>query len=207
MAAAVLQLAELGLHGAAFLCGVVCAAALTVAQGEFGGRCPLYGAVSWNGTALVPEAFSHPSLCSFVSGVSVVAALCGFAALLRGVAGCCGQEAPRDRPWLGIALAVAFIVLFFLLVSACILRVGMDAFCASIVQAKGLASCQEAEQQPWGSYSPARFYSNLYSAQASGWVSAFLWALLSARLLARRRSGTPAPESSAESEAILGGRR
>jgi len=41
MAAAVLQLAELGLHGAAFLCGVVCAAALTVAQ------VPAWGVAAW----------------------------------------------------------------------------------------------------------------------------------------------------------------
>lgn len=28
-------------------------------------------------------------------------------------------------------------------------------------------SCQEAERKPWVSYSPTRFYSNLYSAQVS----------------------------------------
>lgn len=32
MAVSVLQLVELALHGAAFLCGIVCASALTVAQ-------------------------------------------------------------------------------------------------------------------------------------------------------------------------------
>ena len=44
----------------------------------------------------------------------------------------------RDRTWLSVALVIAFIILFFLLISACILRVGMDAFCASIVQTKSL---------------------------------------------------------------------
>lgn len=45
----------------------------------------------------------------------------------------------RDRTWLSIALVVAFIILFFLLIAACILRVGTDALCASIVQTKSLS--------------------------------------------------------------------
>ncbi|XP_074714007.1 transmembrane protein 179B-like [Strix uralensis] len=213
MAVSVLQLVELGLHGAAFLCGIVCASSLTVAQGEFGGWCLLYGAVSWNGTALVPKSFSHVSLCYFVSAVSVVVALCCFSALLYGIYGCCSDEAPWDRAWLSVALGVAIIILFFLLVSACILRVGMDALCASLVQTKALASCQEAEHKPWGSYSPTRFYRNLYSAQAAAWVNVFLWCLLTARLLLLRRRDAPfpllrrdEPEGGGESEAIFGGR-
>ncbi|XP_054664312.1 transmembrane protein 179B [Grus americana] len=207
MAVSVLRLAELGLHGAAFLCGIVCASALTVAQGEFGGRCVLYGTVSWNGSALVPRSFSHISLCYFVSAVSVAVALCCFSALLYGIYGCCTEESRWDRTWLSIALVVAFVVLFFLLVSACILRVGMDALCASIVQTKSLSGCQEAERKPWASYSPTRFYSNLYSAQASAWVSVSLWCLLSAGLLLRRRMDVPFPRPNApETEPIFGGR-
>lgn len=45
----------------------------------------------------------------------------------------------RDRTWLSIALVVAFIILFFLLIAACILCVGTDALCASIVQTKSLS--------------------------------------------------------------------
>ncbi|KAM7074607.1 transmembrane protein 179B [Ciconia maguari] len=213
MAVSVLLLAELALHGAAFLCGIVCASALTVAQGEFGGWCILYGTVSWNGTMLVPKSFSHISLCYFVSTISVVVALYCFSSLLYGIYSCCTNESQWDRTWLSVALVVAFIILFFLLISACILRVGMDAFCASIVQTKSLSSCQEAEHKPWVSYSPTRFYSNLYSAQASAWVNVFFWCLLTARLLVQRRREAPFlllrrndPEWSAETEAIFGGR-
>ncbi|XP_075583252.1 transmembrane protein 179B [Pelecanus crispus] len=212
MAVSVLQLAELVLHGAAFLCGIVCASALTVAQGEFGGWCILYGTVSWNGTALVPKSFSHISLCDFVSAVSIVVALYCFSSLLYGIYSCCTNESQWDRTWLSIALVVAFVILFFLLISACILRVGMDAFCASIMQTEGLSSCQEAERKPWASYTPTRFYSNLYSAQASAWVNVFFWCLLTARLLAQRRREAPFlllrrndPEWSAETEAIFRG--
>uniref|UniRef100_A0A8C8AG40 Uncharacterized protein n=1 Tax=Otus sunia TaxID=257818 RepID=A0A8C8AG40_9STRI len=119
-----------------------------------------------NGTALVPKSFSHVSLCYFVSAVSVVVALCCFSALLYGIYSCCSDEAP-DRAWLSVALGVAIIILFFLLVSACILRVGMDALCASLVQTRTVTSCQEAEHKPWGSYRPTRFYRNLYSAQVT----------------------------------------
>ncbi|XP_054039943.1 transmembrane protein 179B [Rissa tridactyla] len=213
MAVSVLLLAELALHGAAFLCGIVCASALTVAQGEFGGQCLLYGVVSWNGTALVPRSFSHVSLCYFVSGVSIVVALYSFSSLLHGAYSCCTGESQRDRTWLSIALVIAFVVLFFLLVSACVLRVGTDALCTSLLQTQSLASCREAEQKPWVSYSPSRFYSNLYSAQASAWVSVFLWCLLTTRLLLQRRRDAPFPllrrhdpEWSAETEAIFGGR-
>ncbi|XP_053911585.1 transmembrane protein 179B [Cuculus canorus] len=212
MAVSALQLAELGLHGAAFLCGIVCASALTVAQGEFGGFCLLYGTVSWTGTALSPKSFSSVSLCSFVSAVSVVVALYSFSALLYGVYGSCVEEPRGDRAWLSVALLMAFIVLFFLLVAASILRVGMNALCASMVETKALVSCQEAERKPWVSYSPTRFYSNLYSAQASAWVNVFLWCLLTVRLWWRRRRRSEEVPSQllrstdAESEGLFGGR-
>ncbi|XP_035428327.1 transmembrane protein 179B isoform X1 [Cygnus atratus] len=209
MAVSVPWLLGLALHGAVFLCGIVCASALTVAQGEFGGQCLLYGTVSWNGTALVPRSFSHISLCYFVSAVSVVVALCCFAVLLYS---CCADEPHRSRACLTFTLVMATVILLFLLISACILRTGMDVLCASIVHTKQLASCQEAEHKPWVFYSPSRFYSNLYSAQASAWVNMFLWCLLMAWLVIQQRREVPIPllhrqdpEWSAETEAILGG--
>ncbi|XP_033927691.1 transmembrane protein 179B [Melopsittacus undulatus] len=186
MAASTLQLVELVLHGAAFLCGIASAAALTVAQGEFGGQCILYGSVSWNGTTLVPKAFSHLSLCYFISGVSIVVALYCFASLLYGIFGCCTGETHWDRSWLRITLVVTIIILFFLLISACILRVGMDVLCASIMETKGVSSCWDAQHSPWALYSPIHFYSNLSSAQSSAWVTVFLWCLLTARRLLQR---------------------
>ncbi|XP_071588776.1 transmembrane protein 179B [Heliangelus exortis] len=213
MAARGLRLGELGLHGAAFICGIVCASALTVAQGDFGGLCLLYGTVSWNGTALVPRAFSHISLCHFVTIVTILVALYSFSSFLYGIYTCCAEDSPWDRVWLRVALVAALIILFFLFICACILRVGMDAFCASILQSKSFSSCQEAELAPWVSYSPTHFYHNLYSAQASAWVNVFLWCLLTARMLLLRRSEDPFqllppnnPEWGAESEAIFGGR-
>ncbi|XP_067170892.1 transmembrane protein 179B [Apteryx mantelli] len=213
MAVSALQLSELVLHGAAFLCGIVGAAALTVTQGAFGGRCVLYGAATWNGTALGLESFSHVSLCYFVSAVSILVALYCFAALLCGIYSCCADESWRDRAWLSVALAVASVILFFLLISACILRTGMDALCTSVVRAASLASCQEAQRKPWPPYDSSRFYSNLYSAQAAAWVNVFAWCLLLVLLAVQRQREAPFtllrrgdPEWSAETEAIFGGR-
>uniref|UniRef100_A0A8V5GYR2 Uncharacterized protein n=1 Tax=Melopsittacus undulatus TaxID=13146 RepID=A0A8V5GYR2_MELUD len=137
MAASTLQLVELVLHGAAFLC-----CSLWILWGLMGGchhHHPLLAArfVSWNGTTLVPKAFSHLSLCYFISGVSIVVALYCFASLLYGIFGCCTGETHWDRSWLRITLVVTIIILFFLLISACILRVGMDVLCASIMETKG----------------------------------------------------------------------
>ncbi|KAM4643659.1 LOW QUALITY PROTEIN: transmembrane protein 179B [Amazona ochrocephala] len=204
MAASTLQLLELILHGAAFLCGIACASALTVAQGEFGGWCILYGSVGWNGTALAPAAFSPLSLCYFISGVSIAVALYCFASLLYGIFGCCTGESQRDRSWLCIVIAI--IILFFLLISACILRVGMDVLCASIVETKRVPSCRDAQHESWALYSPIHFYSNLSSAQTSAWVTVFLWCLLTARLLLQRRREPRIPLlRSNGAEAAVGG--
>uniref|UniRef100_A0A672U2B7 Transmembrane protein 179B n=1 Tax=Strigops habroptila TaxID=2489341 RepID=A0A672U2B7_STRHB len=201
MAVSTLQLVELVLHGAAFLCGIACASALTVAQGEFGGWCILYGTVSWNGTVLVPKPSSHLSLCYFISGVSIVVALYCFSSLLYGIFGCCTGE---DRSWLRVTLVVTIIILFFLLISACILRVGMDVFCASIMETKRVSSL------PGGSLIPA--CSCVPPAASSAWVTVFLWCLLTARLLVQRRQEPRIlllrhndPECSAEAEATFGG--
>ncbi|XP_064359335.1 transmembrane protein 179B [Dromaius novaehollandiae] len=213
MAVSALQLSELALHGTAFLCGIISAAALTVTQGAFGGRCVLYGAAARNGTALALESSGPASLCYFVSGVSVLAALYCFAALLHGIYRCCLDEGRGGRAGLGVALAVTAAILFLLLVAAGVLRAGMDALCASAVRAAGLSSCREAQRRPWPSRDAGRFYSNLYSAQAAAWVSVAAWGGLLALLALRRRREAPFallrrgdPEWSAETEAIFGGR-
>ncbi|XP_042295201.1 transmembrane protein 179B [Sceloporus undulatus] len=180
MAGSGLELVGLALHAASFLCGVICASALTVTQGEFGGRCILYGSVVNNGS-LVLSATSPASLCNFVSTVSILTAILSFVALLRGIyRSCFGNGHPLDGVWVKGSLSVSAVVLFFLMVSACILRVGMDAFCTSIHQAVAAISCQEAQHQPWVSpYHSERFYDNLYTAEAAAWVNFFFWCLMS----------------------------
>ncbi|KAM9133945.1 transmembrane protein 179B [Pangshura tecta] len=214
MAVSALQLGELALHGAAFLCGVVCASALTVTQGEFDGRCILYGSVDKNGTALALSHFSNISLCYFVAAISILIAVYCFSVLLYGIYSCCMDERRWDHTWLTINLAISAVILFFLLVSACILRVGMDTLCSSILQTKLVNSCQGAQHAQWfPPYNAARFYDNLYSAEAAAWVNFFFWCLLLVLLLVQRRREAPFqllqrndPEWSSETDAIFGAR-
>ncbi|KAF7238343.1 hypothetical protein EYD10_14911 [Varanus komodoensis] len=132
------QLAGLGLSAAAFLCGIICASALTVTQGEFGSQCILYGSVRYNGTLSLSRV-SHSSLCYFVSATSVLASILSFAVLFQGIYHGCFGDGQSEHTWFKGSVAIAAAVLFFLLVSGCILRVGMDTLCAAIVQSSAAA--------------------------------------------------------------------
>ncbi|KYO19237.1 transmembrane protein 179B isoform X2 [Alligator mississippiensis] len=213
MALSALQLAQLALHGAAFLCGIICASALTVTQGQFGGHCMLYGEVRPNGSKLMLAADSPASLCYFVSAVAVVAALAAFSALLHSIYSCCVDDGLWDRTWLGVALVASAFILFFLMVVACILEAGINALCRSMLQMKLVPSCRDAQDRVWVAADSSRFYDNLYSTKATAWVNFFFWGLLLAVLLLQRRQDAPFrllsrrdPEWSAETEAIIGGR-
>ncbi|XP_044305269.1 transmembrane protein 179B [Varanus komodoensis] len=205
------QLAGLGLSAAAFLCGIICASALTVTQGEFGSQCILYGSVRYNGTLSLSRV-SHSSLCYFVSATSVLASILSFAVLFQGIYHGCFGDGQSEHTWFKGSVAIAAAVLFFLLVSGCILRVGMDTLCAAIVQSSAAASCQEAQRRPWvHPYRAEKFYDNLYTAEAAAWVNFFFWCLMVVLLVLERfikSSSQPLRSSSArtdEAAPIIGG--
>ncbi|KAJ6634095.1 hypothetical protein lerEdw1_014147 [Lerista edwardsae] len=147
---------------------------LVLFQGKFGGRCILYGTVLYNGTLSFCST-SHVSVCYFASAISMLAAVFSFSALLYGIYSCCVGEGQSERVWLKGSLALSAGVLFFLLISACILRVGMDTLCSSIHKSVAAVSCQEAQHSSWvRPYDGEKFYDNLYTAEVSsgaGWVS------------------------------------
>ncbi|XP_018592645.2 transmembrane protein 179B [Scleropages formosus] len=187
-------LAELVLHAACFVCGVVTAAALTVVQGEFGGRCVLYGTVSYNGTtqSLVLDGSSSPSLCYFVSVVSVCVAIYCFSVTLYWVyLSCVGDEVTRARIWMTASLVVCGVFLFFLLVSGCVLKIGRDHLCNSIIEKASLKSCEEAQNKTWVSpLKRVQFYSGLRNAETSVWVNFFFWIIIVAMVIIQKRQGT-----------------
>lgn len=47
-------------------------------QGNFGGLCMLYGHVNYNGSLIGVQAASSPSLCYFVSAISIMVAVVCF---------------------------------------------------------------------------------------------------------------------------------
>ncbi|XP_034282221.1 transmembrane protein 179B [Pantherophis guttatus] len=172
-------LLEVALNAAALLAALGCAAALGLAQGGFGGKCILYGSVDYNGTLILLSS-SPPSLCYFISAISGLTAIFNLVSLLRGLYSLCFGDGHLVHTWIRTSLVVSATLLFFLLVSACILRVGMDFFCGSIQKSKAAASCQEAQQRPWVKpYHPGKFYNNLYAAQATAWVNFLFWFLMS----------------------------
>nr|XP_033810710.1 transmembrane protein 179B [Geotrypetes seraphini] len=217
-----LERVELLLYGASFICGVVSSAALAVTQGEFEGHCILYGDVSSNSTGkaiFTFSAFSSYSLCYFVSVISLLISLYCFCIMLYWVYVSCIDEVTRGTRWLNISVVVSVLILFFLLVSACVLRVGMNNLCDSILKTKRVQKCAEAQDLTWISpYDGSRFYTNLYSAESAAWVNFFFWIVVVVLLSIQKRlssssapfqplSGLDPEWTTSETEAIIGTQR
>lgn len=63
-----------------------------VMQGHFRGQCILYGTVEYNTSGLILENPSHPSLCYFVSAISVSVAIYCFCLTLYWIYTSCVEE-------------------------------------------------------------------------------------------------------------------
>ncbi|XP_066575085.1 transmembrane protein 179B [Amia ocellicauda] len=185
---------ELVLYAGCFICGIITASSVTITQGEFAGSCMLYGSFQYNKTALAVGVgtSSAPSLCHFLSAMSVLVAVYCFSLVLYWVYASCVDEVKRERVWMWVSLAVAGVFLFFLLVSGCVLRIGRDTLCqASTKDMLMVKSCQDIERQNWTKpYNGAQFYSSLHNAETSVWVNFFFWVLILALLVVQRRQGS-----------------
>ncbi|XP_063058255.1 transmembrane protein 179B [Engraulis encrasicolus] len=183
---------ELVLYAGCFISGIIAAASLTVTQGNFAGRCILYGSVHINATgqSLTIESSSSPSLCYFVSAISIFVAIYCFSLILYWVyVSCVDGDAKRERTGHNAMLMVCGIVVFFLLVSGCVLRVGREHLCLHILQTvPSLTSCEEAQNKTWSSpYNGSQFSSGLHRAERSVWVNFFFWILIVAVVAVQRR--------------------
>ncbi|XP_078064228.1 transmembrane protein 179B-like [Mustelus asterias] len=159
-------------------------------EGEFGSRCVLYGVAKWNATgrSLGVEQFGNTSLCGFVSAVSVIIAIYCFCTVFYFIYANCIEEATRGVRWLTACLAMSGVHLFFLLVSGCLLRVGLSTFCQSIVAQPGVKRCSEAEKLNWTApYNGSTFYQNVTSAETSTWVNFIFWLVALALLIVQRK--------------------
>ncbi|KAM9835071.1 transmembrane protein 179B [Syngnathus typhle] len=187
-----LLLLELVLYASCFVCGIVTAASLTIVQGNFGGLCMLYGAVSYNatGSVLGVQDTSSASLCYFVSAISVmVAVLCFSLSLYWLYAVCIDGDARREVVWMNATVGVSGIFLFFLLISGCVLKIGRDTLCNSLTRSvPNMTSCEEAQTKKW--VSPIKgdnFFTGLQKAETAVWVNFFLWLLIGALIFIQRR--------------------
>ncbi|XP_038587669.1 transmembrane protein 179B [Micropterus salmoides] len=201
MALTVLLLVELGLYASCFVCGIVTAASITIVQGNFGGRCILYGLVDYNATmSLIGlQSSSSSSLCYFVSAISVMAAVVCFSlSLYLLYSFCIDGEIKRGRIWMNLTVAVCGAFLFFLLITGCMLKIGRDSLCSSVLQAvSNVTRCEDAQTKNWVSpLKGGRFYDNLHKAETAVWVSFFFWLIIGVLVIIQRRqslgSKTPA---------------
>uniref|UniRef100_A0A8C2UJR8 Transmembrane protein 179B n=1 Tax=Chinchilla lanigera TaxID=34839 RepID=A0A8C2UJR8_CHILA len=209
MALRCLQRVELLLLAAAFLCGAVAAAALTWTQGSFRGSCPLYGVATLNGSFLALARPSAPSLCHFVIGISGFLALYCLLLLLFWVYSSCIEDSHRGPVGLRIALAISAIAIFFVLLSACILRFGTSSLCNSIISLNRTTSCLEAQKISWTTPGTTlQFYSSLHDAENSSWVNLVLWCLVLVLQVVQWKSEANPPQplerGTSETDALVG---
>ncbi|XP_072543747.1 transmembrane protein 179B [Salminus brasiliensis] len=188
-----LLLLELALYACCFICGIITAASLTISQGDFAGMCMLYGAVRLNGSDFTVSWSSSPSLCYFVSAISVCVAIFCFSSVLYWIyTSCVEEEIKRERMWMSFSLGVCGLFLFFLLVTGCILKVGRDRLCESVVQTgHNVTTCDEAQSKPWKKpLIGSSFYSRLHSAETAAWVNFFSWVIIGVLVFLQRRWGS-----------------
>ncbi|KAM4846866.1 transmembrane protein 179B isoform 2-T2 [Thomomys bottae] len=166
MADRCLHYVELVLLAACSLCGAVAAGSMARIQGFFSGSCPLYGGVAvMNGSSLALSCPSAPSLCYFVTGISVFLALYCLLHLIFWTYCSYTKDFHRGPSGVCIGLPISATAAFLLLVAACVLRYG--------------TSCSEAQKIPWTPPGMAlQFYSNLHNAETSSWVNLVLWCVV-----------------------------
>ncbi|CAM4515964.1 unnamed protein product [Leuciscus chuanchicus] len=193
-------LLELLLYGSCFICGIITAASVTISQGSFSGKCMLYGSVRLNNTISV-LASSSSSLCYFVSAVSVcVAVVCFSLSLYWVYVACFDRDVKREKLWMNVTLGLSGVFLFFLLVTGCILKIGRDRLCDSVLRAlTNITKCEEAQDKSWSSnISGSQFYSRLHSAEIAVWVNFFFWMIIAGLVLLQRNKGSETPSGGEE---------
>ncbi|KAG5260857.1 hypothetical protein AALO_G00297350 [Alosa alosa] len=194
MALPLLLLLELALYASCFICGIVTAALVTIVQGHSGGKCLLYGVLQYNASSKVIDVTSSslPSLCYFVSAISVCVAIFCFSLTLYWVYSSCvdGEVRSRERLWLNVTLGMCGVFLFFLLISGCVLKIGRDKLCESLPKST-FNRCDEAQNYTWAKpYSGSKFYSSLQSAETSVWVNFFFWLIIGGLTFFQLRKGS-----------------
>ncbi|CAG04604.1 unnamed protein product [Tetraodon nigroviridis] len=161
---------ELGLYAGSFCCGIITAASVAIVQGNFGGRCILYGHVNYSANLIGVQSAASPSLCYFVSAISVIVAVVCFSLSLYWLyAFCIDGDTTRERIWMNVIIALSGAFLFFLLVTGCVLKIGRDSLCSSVTSVvPNVTSCENAQNKSWASpIKGGRFYNSLLKAEGS----------------------------------------
>uniref|UniRef100_H3D654 Transmembrane protein 179Ba n=1 Tax=Tetraodon nigroviridis TaxID=99883 RepID=H3D654_TETNG len=186
---------ELGLYAGSFCCGIITAASVAIVQGNFGGRCILYGHVNYSANLIGVQSAASPSLCYFVSAISVIVAVVCFSLSLYWLyAFCIDGDTTRERIWMNVIIALSGAFLFFLLVTGCVLKIGRDSLCSSVTSVvPNVTSCENAQNKSWASpIKGGRFYNSLLKAETAVWVNFFFWLIVGVLVVFQRHRGSAA---------------
>ncbi|XP_047465858.1 transmembrane protein 179B [Mugil cephalus] len=210
MAPPVLLLLELVLYVSCFVCGIVTAASITIVQGDFGGRCMLYGIVNYNATAKLigVQSSSSPSLCYFASAISIlVAVMCFSLSLYWGYTLCFDTDQRRERMSMNVVVVLCGVFLFFLLITGCMLKIGRDSLCSSITKTvTNITSCEQAQTLKWAiPRSGGPFFSGLQKAETAVWVNFFFWIIIGVLVFVQRRQSSKVIAGGGPGAGLFGG--
>eukprot|EP00064_Thunnus_orientalis_P016636 superscaffoldBa00003344_g16704 len=98
----------------------------------------------------------------------------------------------RERVWMNMIVAVCGVFLFFLLITGCMLKIGRDSLCTSVIQTvPNITRCEDAQTRKWVSpLKGGRFYNSLHKAETAVWVNFFFWLIIGVLVVIQRRQST-----------------
>ncbi|XP_028847090.1 transmembrane protein 179B-like [Denticeps clupeoides] len=160
---------ELALHACCFVCGIVTAASTAIFQSDLDWNCALYGTVDYNASTQAISLISSSPLshCRFVIAISVIVTLLSLVFFSY-------RECPK------VTLGICGVLLFFLLITGCIMKYGTESLCGSLKdKVINLTSCYNAQTRKWTSpFKGDKFYNCLNVAETSIWATLIVWILL-----------------------------
>ncbi|XP_062391357.1 transmembrane protein 179B-like isoform X2 [Sardina pilchardus] len=177
------------LYVTCFICGIVTAVLVTIVQAQHDGKCLLFGTLLYNNTTETISVTSSgdPSVCNFAMAVPVCVTVLCFSLVCYSCV--CGQGS-GGRLCANITLGMSGLLMFLLIISGCVLKIGRDKLCESLPLPQ-FNRCEDAQTAQWDvSKSGSRFYSLLLSAEISVWVNFFCLLFVGGLAMAQRSTGT-----------------
>ncbi|XP_041927108.1 transmembrane protein 179B-like [Alosa sapidissima] len=177
------------LYTASFICGIVTAVLVTIVQAQNEGKCLLYGTLQYdNSTATISVTSSgDPSVCNFAMAIPVCVTVFCFSLICYSCV--CGQGS-GGRLCVNITLGMSGLLMFLLIISGCLLKIGRDKLCESLPLPQ-FNRCDDAQNVQWDiSKSGSRFYTLLHSAEISVWVNFFCLLFVGGLAIAQCSPGT-----------------
>ncbi|XP_071484425.1 transmembrane protein 179B-like [Diadema antillarum] len=145
-------------------------------KGNFDGHCPLYATATKKEDHKIYLAFNTVSNCNYVIALNFVAvALAVIIGVFRG-----RELLKKNRASENVVVSfflgvVCFVLVFLMLVAACIVSVGFKALCGELISQEPELKCVQFEKFTSEEFDPSNFYTFLNTAQIASWLNVPLW--------------------------------